>query len=125
MWIITPLGFFSIVQKPSDLSAGTLTVRARVRSDLESLKAAVLPGLGAITESRSTDYRFRATAPRTLIEVAMAKLVAQLDYGNFKDRVAKVQGVKRSNLYHDVWSVLNRMQGDPAYEAKAKKAGKP
>jgi 8-oxo-dGTP pyrophosphatase MutT (NUDIX family) len=76
MWIITPLGFFSIVQKPSDVPAGTLTVRARVRNDLEALQAAVLPGLGAITESKSTDYRFRATAQRSLVEAAMAQLTA-------------------------------------------------
>lgn len=122
MWIITPLGFFSIVQKPSDVSAGTLTVRARVRSDLEALQAAVLPGLGKITESKSTDYRFRATALRPLVEAAMAKLTQQLDYSNFKNQVAKVQGSKRAHLYHDVWAVLNRMQGDTSYEATAKKA---
>ena len=122
MWIITPLGFFSIVQKPGDAVAGTLTVRARVRSDLDALKAAVLPGLGAISESRSTDYRFRATALRSLVEAAMAKLMAQLDYSNFKNQVNKTQGPKRSHLYHDVWAVLNRMQGDPSYEATPKKA---
>lgn len=122
MWIITPLGFFSIVQKPADEAAGTLTVRARVRSDLEALQAAVLPGLGKITESKSADYRFRATALRPLVEAAMAKLTAQLDYSNFKSQVAKVQGAKRANLYHDVWDVLHRMQGDPAYEAKPLKA---
>jgi hypothetical protein len=124
MWILTPLGFFSIVQKPNDSAAGTLTVRARVRSDLESLKASVLPGLGAITESKSTDYRFRATAPRALVETALAKLVTQLDYSNFKTQVSTAQGAKRANLYHDVWSVLQRMQGDPSYKASGKKTGK-
>jgi len=122
MWIITPLGFFSIVQKPGDVSAGTLTVRARVRSDLEALQAAVLPGLGKITDSKSTDYRFRATALRGLVEAAMAQLTRQLDYSNFKSQVAKVQGSKRAHLYHDVWDVLNRMQGDASYEVKPKKA---
>ena len=120
MWIITPLGFFSIVQKPGDLAAGTLTVRARVRSDLEALKAAVLPGLGVITESKSTDYRFRATALRSLVEAAMAQLAQQLDYSNFKNQVAKVQGSHRAHLYHDVWAVLNQMQGDASYEVKPK-----
>jgi 8-oxo-dGTP pyrophosphatase MutT (NUDIX family) len=120
MWIITPLGFFSIVQKPTDLSADTLTVRARVRSDLDALRAAVLPGLGKITESKSTDYRFRATAPRSMVEAAMVKLTQQLDYSNFKNQVAKVQGSKRANLYHDVWDVLMRMQGDASYETAPK-----
>lgn len=118
MWILTPIGFLSIVQKPGDGAVGTLTIRARVRSDLEALKAAVLPELGAIADSKSNDYRFRGTAPRAAVEAAMAKLTAQLDYSNFKNQVAKVQGSQRAQLYHDVWDVLYRMQGDPRYEAR-------
>ena len=30
MWLITPLGFFSVVQKSEDARRGTLTVRSRV-----------------------------------------------------------------------------------------------
>lgn len=121
MWIVASMGFFSIVQKPADKKAGTLTVRARVRSDLDALRAAVMPGLGPSKESSSTDYRFRATAPRAEVQAAMVKLIAELDYDNFKSRVAKVQGSKREQLYHGVWSVLYKMQGDATYEAKAKK----
>ena len=29
MWLITPIGFFSIVQKPGDKGRGTLTIRAQ------------------------------------------------------------------------------------------------
>lgn len=54
MWLITPIGFFSIVQKPGDKQNGTLTVRSRVRSDLEALKESYLPGLGQIQESHNT-----------------------------------------------------------------------
>jgi hypothetical protein len=64
MWLVTPIGFFSIVQKPGDKKNGTLTVRSRVRSDLAALKQHYLPGLGTIQESHDTDYRFRAVAPR-------------------------------------------------------------
>ena len=46
MWLLTPIGFFSIVQKPDDTTRNTLTVRARVRQDLESLRLRYLPGLG-------------------------------------------------------------------------------
>jgi 8-oxo-dGTP pyrophosphatase MutT (NUDIX family) len=115
MWLITPIGFFSIVQKSTDVASNTLTIRARVKGDLEALKATVLPGLGGITESKSTDYRYRAVAPKPQVEAAMAKLVATLDYGNFKNQVAKMQGSKRAKLYHDVWDVLSRMQGDLSY----------
>ena len=64
MWLITSVGFFSIVEKPSDVAAGTLTVRARMRSDLQASKAAHLPSLRPIRESTDTDYRLRATEPR-------------------------------------------------------------
>jgi ADP-ribose pyrophosphatase YjhB (NUDIX family) len=118
MWLITPFGFFSIVQKPGDRQAGTLTVRARLRSDLAALGEHVLPSLGVIEESTDTDYRFRATAPRAEVSAAMVRLVDGLDYDNFKAEVAKRQGHVRSNLYHEVWSVLHRLQTDPAFVVK-------
>lgn len=113
MWLITPIGFFSVVQKPGDAATDTLTVRARVRTDLEALRAHVLPGLGEISESKTNDYRFRAVAPRAEVAAAMAALVNALDYSNFKNQVAKVQGPARAHLYHGVWDVLYRLQSEP------------
>lgn len=110
MWLITPTGFFSIVQKPGDAAANTLTVRARVRQDLVALREQFLPGLGEIEESRANDYRFRAVAPRAQVAVALAEMIHRLDYGNFKSQVAKVQGPERAHLYHGVWDVLYRLQ---------------
>jgi hypothetical protein len=110
MWLITPVGFFSIVQKPADRSAGTLTVRARVRADLAALKAQHLPGLGPIKTSSDTDYRYRATAPRAEVAAALSRMVEGLGYDNFKNEVAKRQGYERAGLYHDVWDVLYRLQ---------------
>ncbi len=113
MWIITPVGFFSIVQKFSDVAADTLTVRARVRGDLEALREQFMPELGEIHESKTTDYRFRAVAPRSAVAAAMANFVNHLRYSNFKNEVAKVQGISRAHLYHDVWDVLYRLQTQP------------
>lgn len=118
MWLITPVGFFSIVQKPGDKQKGTLTVRSRVRSDLAALKQHYLPGLGPIQESHDTDYRYRAVAPRAEISAAMARLVDTLDYSNFKSEVAKKQGKQRAGLYHEVWDVLYKLQTDPAFAEK-------
>lgn len=112
MWLITPIGFFSIVQKPSDIASNTLTIRARVRADLEALRTSHLPGLGEIQESRHNDYRFRAAAPRQEVASAMANMIETLDYSNFKNQVAKVQGAGRAHLYHDVWHVLYGLQKD-------------
>jgi len=113
MWLMTPIGFFSVVRKPTDEQAGTLTVRARVRFDLEQLKARYLPELGPVLESTTTDYRFRAVAPQAAVAQAMARLVTDLDYDNFKNAVAQRQGEARAHLYHDVWSVLYDLQRKP------------
>ena len=112
MWLITPTGFFSIVQKLDDVAANTLTVRARVRQDLGALREQFLLGLGKIEESRSNDYRYRAVAPRVEVAIAMAQMVNSLDYSNVKSRVAKVQGPERAQLYHGVWNVLYQLQKD-------------
>ncbi len=110
MWLITPIGFFSVVQKAADVSRGTLTVRARVRSDLEALRAHCLPGLEEIEEATHSDYRFRAAAPRADVAAAMAALVAGIHYNNFKAEVARVQGPERAHWYQKVWEILYRLQ---------------
>lgn len=112
MWLLTPVGFFSIVQKPTDVALNTLTVRARVKGDLEALRERYLNGMSDIKESRSNDYRFRAVVPRADVAAAMSKMIEDLDYSNFKGEVAKVQGHAREHVYHDVWSVLYRLQKD-------------
>lgn len=38
MWILSPIGFFSVVRKPNDVQRGSLTVRVRVRTTLLPLK---------------------------------------------------------------------------------------
>lgn len=113
MWLLTPFGFFSVVQKPADKAAGTLTIRARVRSDLENLRAAHLPGMGAIVAHAGSDYRYRATAPRGEVGLALANFAAGIDYANFKAEVAKRHGSARAAVYHDVWEVLDGLPDDP------------
>jgi hypothetical protein len=63
----------------------------RVRSDLDALRE-YLPSLGAIAEGTGSDYRYRARAKRGEVSKALAKLVQQIDYANFKDEVAAKQG---------------------------------
>mgnify|MGYP001029229898 CR=1 FL=1 len=114
MWLITPVGFFSVVRKSTNTKNKTLTVRARVRSDLEALQAQYLPELGPIQESSVNDYRFRAVAPQSAVAAAMARLAETLDYSNFKDAVKQRQGAARAHLYHGVWDVLYRLQQEPS-----------
>ncbi len=123
MWLITPIGFFSIVEKPQDTAADKLTVRARVRADLERLREQYLPSLTEIEEWGATDYRFRAHALRAEIAEAAAQMIKALHYNNFKTEVSKRQGSKRAQLYHDVWSALYPLQeGESFQEPSAKTA---
>jgi hypothetical protein len=115
MWLITRIGFFSVVQKHGDEASGTLTVRARVRGDLETLREKYLPSLGPIQENVETDYSYLGTAPRAEVSSAMARMIADVNYSNLKHEVAKRQGQKRSLLYHEVWDVLYRLQTDRAF----------
>lgn len=116
---MTTLGFFSVVQKE-----GTqfLTVRARVASDLDRLREQYLPTLSATKETPNNDYRYRATVSHAELGSAMAKIVADVTYSNFKSEVEDVQGLAREQVYAKVWSVLN--QGLPPLDktSGAKKA---
>src|SRR5919106_1748526 len=85
MWLITAVGFFSIVRKRGETD---VTVRARVRSDLEALRKEYLPSLGPISASGGTDYPYRARIASKPLAVAIARMVEDIDYANFKDTAA-------------------------------------
>ncbi len=87
MWLLTPIGFFSIVQKSDDATANTLTIRARAKGDLDALRLHYLPSLGPVIANAGTDYRYRAQAPRTDIAQVMSKLITDIRYDNFKNEV--------------------------------------
>ncbi len=110
MWIVTSFGFFSVVQKPQDAAAGVLTVRARVRRDLEELRARYLPELGDVVESRGTDYRYRGRAPRAAVAEALRRATLDVRYDNFKDEVDAAQGSARHEAYLGVWGDLLALQ---------------
>lgn len=114
MWVITNFGFFSVVEKPADEKDRTLTVRARVKADLENLRDEYISDLGPIIEDAGTDYKFRAKVPRLDLASALSQIVLDIDYSNFKSSVAKIQGVERSKLYHKLWDVLYRLQSQDA-----------
>lgn len=122
MWLITKYGFFSVVQKAGS-AKDELTVRSRVRADLESLKLKYLPELGTITESPSTDYRYRAKAKRSDVMAALVKAVGDIDYSNFKDEVAKVQGKSRAHVYGEIWHTLYKLQTTPPIPKQSGKTG--
>ena len=110
MWLITTFGYFSIVQKNSDKGRDTLTVRARVRKDLELLKSKYVPGLSEIEKSGGADYPYRAKATREEIAGAFWQAIMDMDYSNFKAEVARELGHKREDAYTEVWMALRKLQ---------------
>jgi len=103
MWIFTTFGFFSVVQKPG---SSVLTVRARDRTDLDSLRARYLPSLSETVVGGGTDYPYRATVAHEDLAPAMSKIVADIDYSNFKSEVARKMGSGRASVYAKVWQAL-------------------
>lgn len=113
MWILAARGFYSVVQKPENVANGEVSVRARVRADLEAL-AEFLPTMGNIIESDDSDYRFRAIAAKDDFAAAAAAMVRDIDYDNFKSVVAERQGQERADVYSGVWLDLLTLQKDDA-----------
>lgn len=92
------------------MARGTLTIRARVKTDLAALRDRYLPTMGDITKNDGSDYRFRAVADRHAVSAAMQQAVKGIHYSNFKNAVASEHGWSRADTYHDVWTVLYGLQ---------------
>ncbi|MCS6987680.1 MAG: hypothetical protein NZM40_09695 [Sphingomonadaceae bacterium] len=96
--MLTTIGAFSILKKPSDRDAGTLTVRARVRADPEAL-ARHLPETGGIADGVGTDYPFGMLAPRAAVARALAGLAEGIGDRDFKDAVGARRGPARAAVF--------------------------
>jgi hypothetical protein len=106
MWVLTPRGFFSVVQDRDD--ACRLLVRTRVRADLDSLRD-LLRRLEPV-HGRGSDYPWRAWVDRSDWTQALATMCAEIDYGNFKKAVTEREGGTRSLIYGDVWLILRELE---------------
>lgn len=108
MWLYTNIGFFSIVQKDG---AGTLTIRSRVRKDLENLRLR----MGAIDqdmeiiESVDSDYRYRIVVDKKEASLLLMLLVQSIDYDNFKDHV-HTKDPLRADIYSGIWVHTLRLE---------------
>jgi hypothetical protein len=111
MWIFTDLGFFSVVAHREQV--GVLLVRARVRSDLEALRAR-LPLEPKIVTTNAADYRYRMLVPTETFAAVMADAVRSIDYDNFKDAVDERQGHDRAHVYLGIWDHLRSWLQRPA-----------
>lgn len=98
MWLFTKRGFYSIVQKKK----GEFHIRARVKPDLGNLKD--LAGIKEkIVTTRDADYRYRLVVGPEEIGRVMERLGQDIDYANFKSKVAS-DPEQRDKLgaYHEI-----------------------
>jgi len=110
MWLFTKYGFFSVTQHAK--RRDNIQVRARTDQDLHDLKAA-FPALDRcpIIETKDADYRWRLIVQRWKWNVVGAALVADIDYGNFKGKIATIPSqANKCGMLHDIWDVHHTYQ---------------
>jgi hypothetical protein len=116
MWLMTPIGFYSVVahrDKPQ-----RVLVRARCRQDLERLLELDTAGLppsraafpAPIVQTLQADYPYRVELGRKRWEHLAGLLARHVDYPNFKDAVKDRQGPARAGVYTSVWGALHRIE---------------
>ena len=101
MWVFTSTGFVSAVRKAD--RPDVITVRSRDRKSLEPLatKAKV-----EIKVSPYGDYPYRAFVEPEVFTEWVAQQANQIDYDNFKNKVAKTRGYAFVDALHNVWVAM-------------------
>ena len=121
MWLFTTVGFFSVVQKANQEG---LTVRARVKEDIDRLRTKYMPQLAPTVTGGGADYPFRATISHDDFALGLAQIAHDIRYANFKTEIAHTQGVKREAAYGKVWAALQALENEVKPAATGKKAAK-
>lgn len=112
MWLVTTIGFFSVVEHNNRRDA--VLVRARVRADLERLLHLDGGSAHAIESTPTADYPYRKAIHKKRWQALLHKMGGQVDYPNFKAAVATRQGPDRARVYHELWNrLLDLEREDP------------
>ena len=113
MWVFTETGFVSAVRKHD--RPNVITVRSRDRKSLEPLaeKANV-----EIKVSPYGDYPYRAFVEAAVFTEWVAEQANEIDYDNFKNRVAKTRGYDFVDALHNVWVAMLGVEDSSREELK-------
>jgi len=106
MWIMTVDGFYSVVKKPGQKN--DLTVRARVRNDLEKLLTKLNSEI-SIQEGVGTDYPFRVVMSQKDWANYVQKAAMDIKYYNFKNTL-NPSDHDRHDAYFKCWSALTLLE---------------
>jgi len=77
MWIFSQKGFLSVVAH--NTKPDILTVRSRFKGHIEKIFGGI-----CVLEDAGRDYRYRAELPKKEVSKAIARLVSEICYDNFK-----------------------------------------
>jgi len=106
MWLCTKHGFFSIVEK----LPGEFHIRARVKRDIENLKA-LAEIKRAVISTPDADYRYRLVVNKVEVLTALTCIGNEIDYSNFKSKIGKTEDQRNKlDAYHEVWGVMAGLQ---------------
>ena len=120
MWLMTTIGMFSAVCPRTEEGHGShietdkIMVRARMRSHIEALQERFgALGDAELIETRNADYRFRIIVDKTAWMEAVARMITDQDYTNFKNAANSLQGrggTAYIHALHRVWDVMYELQ---------------
>ena len=105
MWIFTEYGFVSVVAtKPG---SAIVRVRARDHQSLEDISAQFNVG---IDKSPERDYPYRVELTKEQFAKWVTAKTLELDYTNFKSRVAETRGYNFAHALGSVWSTMHDVE---------------
>tara|TARA_R110000824_G_scaffold152470_1_gene323683 strand:- start:4844 stop:5452 length:609 start_codon:yes stop_codon:yes gene_type:complete len=116
MWIMTNKGFYSIVRKPWDREARTLTVRARRLDDLNNFLEAADRLSEHIEKDTSADYTYRVQIEESVVGITVLKMLTGITYDNFKNSVSDAGRLDHARAYANVWHEMRSIQEKPKLE---------
>ena len=113
MWLFTQHGFYSITRSRTE--PDKTQVRARTRRGLENLQT-LTGNPTPILKTLNADYRWRIIITPSESERIVTLLTRDIDYPNFKARVAmRPDQTHRGHDDHRIWELHHRWQSDDAH----------
>ena len=105
MWVFLNDAFLSIVSK--DCGKDQLLVRARRPRDIQR----IFP-TARVTRCTTSDYLYRAVVAKVDVALALANVIADIDYSNFKN---SVDDKRLHDAYLHVWMDMSAIQPSRPY----------
>lgn len=105
MWIFTRYGFLSIVQHND--YPNILIVRSRFKGHIQRIFGDV-----EVEKNAGTDYEYRTEIPKAKVAKIISDLIADIDYGNFKNELGvKLQQLDKTYVSR-CWVAYEAMSGN-------------